>query len=274
MELSFDLADKYFWTSLDFWRLGPRRFAKKVLDEPESCVSAVPFLLVSLIVSAIPWTLHCVIFVSLSKGVPLPTYFGASIADFKMVVLVQTFLFAAGVILGTLFLAIIIVWPLRSPAPIEDAIKGKFYNSGALLVFISSVIAGGDFVAWVVARVVSNDTLMRFLIWLILGEIVILFALSFYYDLTATCAFTRLKRRRFLEGYFIIQLILAAPVCVYWTVAFLVLTAQVRNILAILVALLAALLFAIPIVFLGWYFRRRLPRLRKLVQAEYLTYWA
>ena len=270
MELSFELADKYFWTSFDFWRLGPRGFAKKVLDKPQSCVSAVPFLLGSLVIAAIPWTIHCLIFVSLSKGAPPPAYFGVSMADFKMVVLVQTFLFAVAVILGILFLAIIIVWPLRSPAPIEEAIKGKFYTSGALLVFVSSVIAGADFVAWAVAKVVSNETFLYFLGWLVLGEIVILFSLSFYFDLTATCAFTRMKRRRFLEGWFILQLVVAAPVSVYWTVAFLVLAAQIRDILALLVGLL----FALPIIFLVWYFRRRLPKLRKLVQAEYLTYWA
>ena len=124
------VGERYILTSLDFWRLRPRRFMMRREARPSRYLSPVQFLLVSLIIF---FGLNFLIFsfpnvresISWILSSDDPRMYGAVLAVLYTIV---------ALLLGSiLYLAISKLWPIRGPATYLQIIEFQCYMTAISL---------------------------------------------------------------------------------------------------------------------------------------------
>jgi hypothetical protein len=274
MDLSFEAAEKYFWTWLDFWRLGPRCFSKKVEESPVSYLSPVQFFLATLVILAAIWTVAYTTLQDFPKDVAAAKHFPTSTGDPKTEILRRALTLVAIMIMGSLPQRLVLWWPLKSPAGIRELLIAKFYASSAVLIVFASVDALLILpLFWIAQKLSDQGALVLVACWA-LGELVLFTIVGGYYEISTICAFARLRRRRFLEGGFAHSLVVGSLFSIGLSIVLVILGITERSSGAFvdgLDLLLAAWLLT-PAAMLVWFIRCRLPRLKQLVASEYVTY--
>jgi len=266
VELSFEIAEKYFWSWLDFWRLGPLRFSTNVRQQPKSYLSPFQFFLASLLVAAIAWSVAYTVLAEVPQNLAATKHLPRFAGDVKTAILRRGFFVAFLLLIGSLPQRLVLLWPLKSPAGIKELLTAKFYSSGALLVVLASMDAVLIFpVLWIVEHVADRSAPIILLCYFF-GELVIFGVVAVYYDLSTTCAFASLRRRRYIEGSCAVALLVTAAYSAVSSVVVVVLAITEREPELLLIPLIQ-----LPIGVLTWWFlKRRVPKLRSLVQAEYV----
>lgn len=267
MELSFDIAEKYFWTWLDFWRFGPRGFAKKLEEQPESYLTGFPFFVVSLLLAGLAWAIAYGTLAQIPQAVAAAKHLPTNLGDPKLLVLRRELLFVVLTIAGVFPTLLVMIWPLRSPAGIKELLTAQFYATALLVVFAAIDATLTYPVLWIAQNVSDQQALVVLLGWG-LGELLIFFVIGWYYGLSTICAFARMKKRRLLEGAFAQSLLVASLCSLLTALTFLALSIKDRDSFE----LGASLGFIILPLVLWWYLKHRVPKLRLLVQTEYSAY--
>ena len=269
MDLSFDIAEKYFWTWLDFWRLGPRRFVKRLQEQPESYLAAFPFFVASLLLAALAWTVAYGTLANVPQAFAVAEHIPTNLADTKLLVLRRGLILVILMIVGVLPTLLVLIWPLRSPAGIKELLTAQFYLT-ALLVVVAGIDATLTYpVLWIAQNVSSQHAPIVLLGWG-LGELLIALLAGWYYGLSTTCAFARMKKRRLLEGVFAQSFLITGVCSLLAALAFLILSIKDQDGFE----LLASGGFMILPLLVLWYLKQRIPTLRTLVQIEYVAYYA
>jgi hypothetical protein len=204
MDLSFESAEKYVWTWLDFFRLGPRRFGDSVVDNPDRYLTPMRFLFAS-IISAAGIVFIGVQTVVQSQTVALVPYRSSMGLDAKTFVVRHIFYSVLFLVFSTIVFRFALWWPLKSPASLKSVLTAKCYASAALVPFAAFDAVSLCIIVWL-SPDVSADTLR----WMVLGSFAIellgLGPLLALYDTWSLCSFCQVRYRRLLQAQFVLTI--------------------------------------------------------------------
>ncbi|MGC9946716.1 MAG: hypothetical protein ABSF64_10150 [Bryobacteraceae bacterium] len=283
VDLSLETAEKYFWTWLDFIRLGPVRFRLRLRSHPDRYLTSGQFFLGTMVVCAALWliTIGTIREAQISALRPYTSFMGNNSQIFIGRRVLYVFV---SVIAGAAMQRLVIWWPLGSPADIADLLTAKFYGSAifAVLVALDCLLASG---LVLILPYIAAGNVPRLIILCSACELFLFTAVGVYYDIWSLSAFCRLRVRRLLEGLVILWAglaVLGASIGgiiggMIGGMSDALKTAHSHTLTGI--AMLAATfafvfvlsvgLGSLPLAGLFLVLRKRLPKLRQAVQEEY-----